>query len=835
MKAGFIHLATYGILAAVIGLSECDTVKAATVETPEKAKPESALALIKDGQSDYGIYYHASAPSCVKRAATEMQRVIRISTGVTLPILAEPRNPMICLGENDASRKAGFSSERIPDEGFRIVTKGVNIYIIGQDWADSRRKWADCESIGTYYGTCEFLERVVGVRWLMPGEWGEDIPSRAEGLTVSELDISESPSATSRSIGDLPGGNPYDRTGQWFRHNRIGTSMKPEYGHSFGQHPGTAVLLAHPEYMPLLSDGTREKPMGTRKMDSSGSDEHKLCLSNPGLVQAFSESVLETIAKEPQRQGVSIGPSDGGRWCVCPECLKYRITDSGGAWGTFGPYRYSVTPLVLKFYNEVGRAVAAKYPEHVVGGWVYSEYLFPPYEPVKVEPNVHLQIGSTDDYGYKLYRPDRLERVQRLIKEWAKIAPRLGWTDYSLWMRNPFGAPLPPGIPLMKTIYPAFGKSLKSIAGAGHPWGYGGANNYLAAKLMWNNKADVDALYREYLERAYGPAAPSIDKIYSLVEDSLKKYIIKEPQTDHEIWYDSALKVYAPIYEEMEQLYVKALTQVKTEPQRKRLEMFGENLVVFNWNMRHAGLIKERKDSVLYRSDEDFDKFMAERKDSMAIRGDFSIYVKQNWQTVLWSPEHRPINLTPLLDGTAVPLIDGNAADAAWTGSATLGQFRANGVRREPAKQQTTARVTYDADNLYVVFACDEENTGKLRANCSTRNNGGLFADDYVAVLLRPVGGKVSQVAVNSKGVVNVTPETANVKTAVVVGDRGWTVELAIPFRELGISPPSAGTVLQGNFVRGRRGSGYEMSAWSRVEEQLGDERAFGELRFNVK
>ncbi|MEI6422275.1 MAG: hypothetical protein WCP55_08655, partial [Lentisphaerota bacterium] len=160
MKAGLIRLAANGILAAIIGLSECDTVKAATVETPEKAKPESVLVLIKDGQSDYGIYYHASSPSCVKRAATEMQRVIRISTGVTLPILAEPRNPMICLGDNAVSREAGFSSERTPDEGFRIVTRDGNIYIVGQDWPDKRKKWADCESIGTLYGAYEFLERI---------------------------------------------------------------------------------------------------------------------------------------------------------------------------------------------------------------------------------------------------------------------------------------------------------------------------------------------------------------------------------------------------------------------------------------------------------------------------------------------------------------------------------------------------------------------------------------------------------------------------------------------------------------------------------------------------
>jgi hypothetical protein len=823
MKTGLKRFAVLGISAAVMGVSGCDSLRL----------PALARAMVRDGQSAYGIYYDTNAPACVRTAATEMQRVIRLSTGVTLPILAAPRNPMVCLGDNAATRDAGFSAEGIPDEGFRIVTRGANVYIIGQDWPDNRKKWVGCDSIGTLYGTCEFLERVVGVRWLMPGEWGEDIPLHTDGLTVPDLDVADAPTASSRGIGDLPGGNPGGRMEQWFRHNRVGSSLRPEYGHSFSRHPPTEVLKAHPEYMPLRPDGTREIPVGTRAMDEHGSDEHKLCLSNPGLVQAFAESVMASIAKEPQRQGVGMGPSDGGMWCLCPECLKYRITDTNGSWGNFGGYRSSVTPLVLNFYNGVARVVGRKYPDHIVGGWVYSEYMFPPYAPVTVESNVHLQIGSTDDYGYKLYRPDRLERVQRLIAEWARVAPRLGWTDYTFWMRNPFGAPLPPGLPLLKTIYPAFGKSLDCISAAGHPWGYGGAYNYLAARLMWNNHADVDALYREYLERAYGPASGSIDAIYRLVEDSLAKYIMAEPRTDHEIWYDSARKVYAPIYAEMERLYGQALTQVQTEPQRKRLEMFGENLVVFDWNMRHAGLVKARPDSILYRTDEAFERFMAERTGSMAIRGDLSFGEQRNWQTVLWSPEQRIVNLAPLPAGIAAPVIDGNLTDDAWTTAAHADEFRSNGGRRGPARQPTLARVAYDAGTLYVAFTCDDNDSSKIRANCGILNSGSLYADDHVAVLIQPAaGGKVAQVAVNAKGIVHVTPDTARVRAASTINGKGWQVELAIPFRELGLPAPSAGTTWKGNFARGRRGSGYEMSAWSRVEEPLADERAFGEWRF---
>ena len=36
---------------------------------------------------------------------------------------------------------------------------------------------------GTEFGVYEFLERYVGVRWLMPGPDGEDVPARVQELT----------------------------------------------------------------------------------------------------------------------------------------------------------------------------------------------------------------------------------------------------------------------------------------------------------------------------------------------------------------------------------------------------------------------------------------------------------------------------------------------------------------------------------------------------------------------------------------------------------------------------------------------------------------------------
>ncbi len=118
------------------------------------------------------------------------------------------------------------------------------------------------------------------------------------------------------------------------------------------------------------------------------------------------------------------------------------------------------------------------------------------------------------------------------------------------------------------------------------------------------------------------------------------------------------------------------------------------------------------------------------------------------------------------------------------------------------------------------------------RLYCTIRNSSSLFADDYVQVLIQPANGPVVSLAVNAAGTVHVVPENATVTTAVTQSDRGWTVEAAMPFRDMGRPVPVKGTTWRTNFVRARRGSGFEMSSWSRVEEALADDRAFGECRF---
>ena len=131
------------------------------------------LTLVSKGHSDYSIYVAANAPNSVKLGARELQQTVETATGVKLAITNVPVTPMICIGDNDASRQAGYSSESLAEETFVIAVKKGNVYIVGKDVLRTSDDGASC---GSLYGVYEFLERFLDARWLMPGKVGEDIP-----------------------------------------------------------------------------------------------------------------------------------------------------------------------------------------------------------------------------------------------------------------------------------------------------------------------------------------------------------------------------------------------------------------------------------------------------------------------------------------------------------------------------------------------------------------------------------------------------------------------------------------------------------------------------------
>jgi hypothetical protein len=787
------------------------------------AAADDGFTLVDKGKSTHTIVHAPDAPASVRDAAREIARVVEASTGAKLPIATEGKSPLIALGDTPAARAAGIDASALADERFRLVTKGQDLFIVGRDWADGEKKWDNCDSTGTLYGAYEFLERVVGVRWLMPGPLGEDIPDHRDRLSVPALAVEDGPRVPSRNLS-LARRDDAD-VKAWLKHRRMGRSIQFQHAHNWSEFPATQVLIDHPEYMPLQADGTRQKLAGDR---SWGHTEHRLCVSNPGLVTAFADSLSDYLAKYPKRHA-SMAPADGGEWCRCKDCQARILTPPAPDWDDYKPYNRSVTPLVFDFYQGVAKAVAARHPDRYVGGLAYQDYVFPPAKGARAEPNIFVSIAHAPAYGFKFYRPATARQARMLIEGWAACVRNLGWSDYSTWMRNCCGAPLPPGLPILETTFPAFGTTLKQINYQGQDdWGSGAAHNYVVSRLIWDNTADARAIYAEYLDRAYGPAASHMRRLHEIVEAALSKYIVDNPRTDHEIWYDTAAKVYAPIFPEIERIVAAALAEPLTDVQRRRLQILDDNLVVLHWNLRRAGLLaKDAAKSPHHRDDDAFERFREERK---AVLTDFDVYRKYRWLTSIWAPEQRTLKAVRLPAGMAAPQIDGDATDAAWKQAESADDFKLNQGDRPSATEQTRVRLVHDGKTLYVAWECDMLDPAKIRTVCEKADSTAIFGDDVVEFLAAN-GPKRLECAVNAAGLSRTEP-TVERQAAAKRTSGGWTAELAVPLAALGVAAADGPkpVVIRGNFTRRQPGPPIFHSTWSRVEERLADARGFGTI-----
>ena len=125
-------------------------------------------ALVRNGRPEAAIVISAAASADEKLAAQELQDYVRKISGATLPVgttAAAGLPSQVRIGAFGTEAVSAWSGERPPPDGFALSRKGETLFIVGGD------------ARGTLYGVYDFLETDLGVRWFMPGEMGEDVPS----------------------------------------------------------------------------------------------------------------------------------------------------------------------------------------------------------------------------------------------------------------------------------------------------------------------------------------------------------------------------------------------------------------------------------------------------------------------------------------------------------------------------------------------------------------------------------------------------------------------------------------------------------------------------------
>ncbi|MDZ4406022.1 DUF4838 domain-containing protein [Prosthecobacter sp.] len=567
------------------------------------------VTLVENNRTEHVIYHAVDAPETAKLAAKELQRVIQRATGSELSIT------------NDAAAAPAIrivSSSHLPHDGFEIRCEGKNIIIAGNDdlTATKLDAWF-VPGHGTLYGAQDYLERFVGVRWLFPGELGEDVPHLDVLRVALPEPVRGAPDFAVRSlayVGESDKGTPQQPKSvvlDWMKRQRLTNALHSfvtGYGHSWDDYLTPADMEAHPEWKSSNGEAVRN---GKVKF---------FCTTAPGLVETFTKRVIEILDRYPTREMASISPTDGGGFCQCERCAKLITTDPHG--------KPNHVLAILTFYQQVAGIIQRERPGRRLGGFVYYNYQYPPPEAPTLPDNLSLCWAPLNYYGYGLLKPLYRAEFTATMDRWSKITPHLFYHNYSTWMRSFHGAPLPVSLDILQRELPAAAKhhawGARMVGSAA--WGVNAPINYIIAKQMWNAQLDVSATLDEWLQRAYGPGWQHMRTLYDELDAKMLAH--KEAQSpvykgsQYEVNEDVMKSIYAPLFPALEQHYQQTLAQCATDTQRQRLAMFGHNLTQLHFALRKAKLIPDDAKSIFHRDDTAFAKFLKDMESTFSLYRD---------------------------------------------------------------------------------------------------------------------------------------------------------------------------------------------------------------------
>ena len=209
------------------------------------------------------------------------------------------------------------------------------------------------------------------------------------------------------------------------------------------------------------------------------------------------------------------------------------------------------------------------------------------------------------------------------------------------------------------------------------------------------------------------------------------------------------------------------------------------------------------------------------------------------WLGTHWlrAEDSYPIKVYPCPRLDAAPAIDGSLADACWAKAPVVSGFTRYD-RPQLMGVQTSFRMGYDETHLYLGVHCDEPKAKQLAPSFAGRDSGEVFHAEAIELFLDPRHSHADyyQIAANLAGSLydsfktDPSWDSATRAAAKILAD-GWELEMAIPWRDIGVDAPKPGMVLGFNVCRDRHAGGdREWSNWSQTMASFHDPVRFAHL-----
>ncbi|MEI6422554.1 MAG: DUF4838 domain-containing protein, partial [Lentisphaerota bacterium] len=527
-------------------------------------------------------------------AVEEIQTYIEKISGAKLQIVnlkkddKIPDTPAILFG-SELAAKAGFGKEiqKLGKDGIFLKTDGNKLILSGR------------RARGTLYAAYDFLESL-GCRWVMPGEFGELLPS-AKTITAN-VDKAENPSHVQRYWWCTSGyGKDYPR---WTLRNKGNFVQALEdkmvaQAHwlggplRWGANTERGIMVKGMVRVPkkgadgktiLDAEGKQVFEMVEKDVPGLPDEYYALVdgkpsksapnMANPKVWDMYADCYLEYF-RNGFEDYVSISAEDGMVLDDHKESKKLDSNDYDKFAGAF-----SATDKLWFFHTRNIEKVVKEFPDRKFGVLVYANNMTPP-RIATVHPNMALvfaPLGISPLFDVRNPKSKSNVAYREWFESWMTQAKAVGaetyYYDYEGIGFSWNQAMICPRWAIIGKNYPYFHEQgLDGHTTQGFDdWGACAVDNWMMIRLYWNVKQDYREILKDYCQRRFAEAAPAMLEYFNILEKRMDEI----PELcGNEIW-GNHLVLTPEVRKKCRAAIAQATTAVKDERAKKHVEIFAD-------------------------------------------------------------------------------------------------------------------------------------------------------------------------------------------------------------------------------------------------------------------
>jgi uncharacterized protein DUF4838 len=577
------------------------------------------VSLVRDGKARAVVVMADEPTETARYAVEELVRHVKQATGVALAVVAESEVPAdvhtrIYIGESETARQNGINPERLPREAYTMRSVGNDLFIVGRE-DDGDPLQQNNPNAGTLFGVYEFIERVLGVRWLWPDELGTYVP-KTDTVEIWSVSETSAPALTFRSLawgrmhGIAEGGRTlgeedvrlgfsqevalrYSKALRVMlrRHRMGGMDAKPPTGHAFSgwwKRHGQE----HPEWFALRRDGER----GHADKDYA---HVPMCVSN--------EELQDFIVEQWDGKSVLLlGPVDSPGRCTCAECRAWDGPQpETPPWFAKRVYETdhraqdlfsgATSDRYAHFWKIIQQKAAKRNPHVLVSASFIYENEFPaPVKDIQLNKNIYGEFVQWQDPHLRWFpMPDEaFEWIKEQWLGWRETGIRMGYRPNYLhdgYVMPHFDTRQSGEFFKFAYDHRMEGARFDSLTGQ---WATQGLRLYMHLRLMAKPEMEVEAIRDEYFS-AFGPAAGTMERYFDYWEDYSRENTMRfiELYSDVGWRYSNYVRrahlAFPPeCFEPAEEMLEQALAETRNHP----LPEFAQRVRFIQIGLEHAQL-----------------------------------------------------------------------------------------------------------------------------------------------------------------------------------------------------------------------------------------------------